>query len=106
MAVRKSVHVPCSGVNHADFSLDGRYFIVSCEFSAQLLKVDTERMAIVGVLSLPGGGMPQDVKVAPDGHLFYVADMMRNGVWFVDGASFRLRGLLPTGSGAHGEYIS
>ena len=106
MAVRKRVPVPCLGVNHADFSPDGRYFIVSCEFSAELLKVDTEKMAIVGDMHLPGGGMPQDVKLSPDGHLFYIADMMRNGIWFLDGRTFQLRGLLPTGAGAHGEYIS
>ncbi len=106
MAVRERVHVPCLGVNHADFSLDGRFFIVSCEFSGQLLKVDTEKMAVVGVLSLPRPSMPQDVKVAPDGHVFYVADMMHNGVWLVDGSTLRVRGFLHTGSGAHGEYVS
>ena len=28
--------------------------------------------------------MPQDVKLAPDGRFYYVADMMSNGVWLVD----------------------
>jgi YVTN family beta-propeller protein len=37
MAVKKTVPVSCYGVNHADFSPDGRYFIVSCEFSGELL---------------------------------------------------------------------
>ncbi len=106
MKVRKRVHVPCLGVNHADFSLDGRYFLVSCEFSGQILKVDTERMAIVATLRLPGPSMPQDVKVAPDGHVFYVADMMHNGVWLIDGARMRIRAFLHTGTGAHGEYVS
>ena len=106
MAVVRKVPVPCLGVNHADFSPDGRYFIVSCEFSAQLLKVDTAAMKVVGTMSLPGGGMPQDVKIAPDGHMFYIADMMRDGIWFVEGSSFTLHGLLHTGAGAHGEYIS
>ena len=32
------------GVNHADFSADGRFFLVSCEFSGELLKVDTAAM--------------------------------------------------------------
>src|SRR5918996_3468089 len=40
--------VTCYGVNHADFSLDGRYFIVSCEFSGELLKVDTQKMKVIG----------------------------------------------------------
>jgi len=106
MAVRKRVATPCLGVNHADFSLDGRYFLVSCEFSGQLLKVDTERMAVVGKLTLPGPSMPQDVKIAPDGHVFYIADMMHNGVWLVDGQRLRIVGFVHTGAGAHGEYIS
>jgi YVTN family beta-propeller protein len=106
MAIVKRLHVPCLGVNHADFSADGRYFIVSCEFSAQLIKVDTEKMTVVGDIHLPGGGMPQDVKIAPDGHVFYVADMARNGIWLVDGARFRIERLLSTGLGAHGEFIS
>ncbi|TMJ95056.1 MAG: hypothetical protein E6G67_08065, partial [Actinobacteria bacterium] len=38
-ALRRSVPVPCVGVNHMDFSADGRYAIASCEFSGQLLKV-------------------------------------------------------------------
>ena len=48
MAVQKTLPVPCSGVNHADFSPDGSYFIVSCEFSGQLLKVDTKNRALLG----------------------------------------------------------
>ena len=58
------------------------------------------------MLRLPGGGMPQDVKLAPDGHAFYVADMTRGGVWVVDGDRFVVRRLVGTGVGAHGEYIS
>ena len=29
--------------------------------------------------------MPQDVKLSPDGKVFYVADMHANGLWKVDG---------------------
>lgn len=53
MERKKTVPVTCYGVNHADFSLDGRYFIVSCEFSGELLKVDTEKMKVVGQQKLP-----------------------------------------------------
>jgi YVTN family beta-propeller protein len=89
MAVRKTVPVDCYGVNHADFSPDGRYFIVSCEFSGELLKVDTARMKVVGRQRLPfEGAMPQDVKVSPDGRTWYIADMMANGVWVLNGDTF------------------
>ncbi|GHD94903.1 YncE family protein [Streptomyces naganishii] len=103
----KTVPVSCAGVNHADFSLDGRYFIVSCEFSGELLKVDTARMEVVGRQKLDfHGAMPQDVKVSPDGKKFYVADMVADGLWILDGATFGKPSFLHTGKGAHGLYIS
>lgn len=107
MKVAKTVPVDCAGVNHADFSADGRYFIVSCEFSGELLKVDTEKMKIVGQQRLPKqGAMPQDVKLSPDGGTFYIADMMAHGMWVLDGEKFTTPELLPTGKGAHGLYVS
>ncbi|MEU3410875.1 hypothetical protein ABZ760_06295 [Streptomyces sp. NPDC006658] len=107
MRVVKSVPVSCYGVNHADFSRDGRYFIVSCEFSGEILKVDTARMEVVEQERLPlRGAMPQDVKVSPDGKLFYIADMMAHGVWILDGERFTRPRLLATGKGAHGLYVS
>ena len=108
MAMQKSVPVPCAGVNHADWTANGRYFLVSCEFSHELLWVDTEREKVLEVLHLPGASMPQDVKISPDGTTFFVADMMSNGVWV-----YRLGPhgpvlvhLLHTGAGAHGLYVS
>jgi len=106
MAVQDVLHVPCAGVNHADFSPDGRYFITSCEFSGQLLKVDTAAHKLLGVIQLRNGSMPQDVKISPDGSVWYIADMEANGLWTVDGTTFKLTGFLPTGLGAHGLYVS
>ena len=106
MAIQDVLHVPCSGVNHADFSPDGRYFIASCEFSGQLLKVDTAAHKLLGVIQLRNGSMPQDVKISPDGSIWYVADMEANGLWTLDGDTFKLTGFIPTGLGAHGLYVS
>ncbi|MFJ3904694.1 hypothetical protein [Streptomyces sp. NPDC090025] len=107
MARKKTVPVTCYGVNHADFSADGRYFVVSCEFSGELLKVDTEKMEVVGQQKLPfQGAMPQDVKISPDGKTFYIADMMAHGMWVLDGDTFTTPRLLPTGKGCHGLYVS
>ena len=39
---------------------------------------------LVGYLDLKKGAMPQDVKVSPDGKVFYIADMMSDGIWMVD----------------------
>jgi len=107
MEVRKTLPVPCGGVNHADFSPDGRYFIVSCEFSGELLKVDTEKMKVIGQEKLPfEGAMPQDVKISPDGRTWYIADMMADGIWVMNGDRFDRPRLMPTGKGAHGLYVS
>jgi YVTN family beta-propeller protein len=101
-----SLSVPCSGADHMDFSADGTYAIVSCEFSGQLLKVNIPQQRVDGVLTLRPGAAPQDVKLSPDGAVFYVADMNSNGVWLVDGANFRVLRFMPTGAGAHGLYPS
>jgi YVTN family beta-propeller protein len=102
-----SVWVPCKGVDHMDFSADGRYLIASCEFAGALIKVDVEQQKMVGRLPLPGAhAMPQDVKLSPDGKVFYVADMHADGIHMIDGDSFTLIGTIPTGKGAHGLYVS
>ncbi|MER7807054.1 beta-propeller fold lactonase family protein [Streptomyces sp900116325] len=107
MKKARTVPVDCAGVNHADFSTDGRYFIVSCEFSGELLKVDTAKMKVIGRQKLPlKGAMPQDVKLSPDGGTFYIADMIANGIWVLDGQKFGRPKLLRTGKGAHGLYVS
>ncbi len=106
MALVNSLPVPCHGVDHMDFSADGTYLIASCEFSGKLLKVDVATQSVVGTLSLGTGAEPQDVKLSPDGRIVYVADLTANGVWEVDGDSFRTLGFLLTGKGAHGLYVS
>src|SRR5581483_5764567 len=90
-----SLQVPCAGVDHMDFSADGTYAIVSCEFSGELLKVDIPHQRVVGVLKLRPGAVPQDVKLSPDGRVFYVADMGADGVWLVDGDSLRVLRFVP-----------
>jgi YVTN family beta-propeller protein len=106
MALVHSLPVPCRGVDHMDFSANGTYLIASCEFAGELLKVDVASQSVVGTLDLGMGNEPQDVKLSPDGKVFYVADLKANGVWEVNGDSFRVLGFLPTGKGAHGLYVS
>jgi YVTN family beta-propeller protein len=106
MKLEHSLPVPCDGVDHMDFSADGRYLVASCEFGGSLIEVDLRSRKVVGTLSLKSGAMPQDVKLSPDGRVFYVADMMGNGVWLIDARSFKRIGFIPTGVGAHGLYVS
>ena len=105
-ALHHSLPMPCRGVDHIDFSADGSYLLASCEFSGQLVKVDIADERIVGTLTLRPGAAPQDVKLAPDGKVFYVADMNTSGVWVVDGDRMRVLGHIYTGLGAHGLYAS
>ena len=107
MALQTSIAVPnCAGVNHVDFAIDGRYFIATCEFQSGLVKVDMVDRKVLGYLSLPRNGMPQDIRVSPDGQTFFVADMMAGGIHLIDGARFEVIGFLPTGTGTHGLYPS
>jgi YVTN family beta-propeller protein len=106
--LRHSLSVPCSGVDHMDFTADGRYLLASCEFSGQLVEVDVRRERVVRTITLPDApsGMPQDVKLSPDGRIFYVADMMANGLWEIDARTYRVVRFLGTGVGTHGLYPS
>ena len=107
MALQYSIATPgCGGVNHADFSIDGRYAIFTCEFSGGLAKIDLVDRKVAGYLRLSKGGMPQDIRVSPDGSRFYVADMHADGIFVIDGASFKEVGFVATGKGTHGLYPS
>ncbi|TML10915.1 MAG: YncE family protein [Actinobacteria bacterium] len=107
MKLHRSVDMPCRGVDHMDFSADGSYALASCEFSGQLVKIDVQGEKVVGTLALNGGrSVPQDLKLSPDGRIFYVADMAANGLWEVDGRRLRVVGFVHTGLGVHGLYPS
>ena len=120
MALQSSLEVPgCKGINHADYSADASYMIVTCEFAGAIAKIDMVNRRVVGLLHLgspmsasgampamaagdPPPSMPQDVRVAPDGRQFYVADMMAGGLHIIDGDTFTVTGFIPTGIGTHG----
>jgi YVTN family beta-propeller protein len=141
MQLKYSIATPqCAGINHADFSIDGRFALFTCEFNGSITKVDLVQRKVLGTIKLsqyfnrpdalaviakPGKkpkfvpdpsqlgaeicttpGMPQDVRASPDGKLFYVADMMADGVHVVDGESFKQVGFIATGVGTHGLYPS
>ncbi len=107
MALKSSIPTPqCAGINHADFSIDGRYAIFTCEFSGSLVKIDLVNHNVAGYLKLSKGKMPQDIRISPDGKIFYVADMMADGVFIVDGNNFKEIDFIRTGVGTHGLYPS
>jgi DNA-binding beta-propeller fold protein YncE len=99
----------CAGVDHADFTPDGRTAVFSCEFAGRVAVVDVPSRTVVRMIDMPVRHThmgPQDVKLAPDGSRFYVADSDQGSVWVLDGAATQVIGELPTGPGAHGLYLS
>lgn len=108
MQLIHSLSVPaCRGVDHMDFSADGRYAYASCEFSGRMIEVDLRTQRVISTIALHGGASsPQDVKLSPDGRTLYVADQLNGGLWEIDPRRFRVIGFLATGAGAHGLYPS
>jgi YVTN family beta-propeller protein len=107
MEFKYSIETPnCRGINHADFSIDGRYAIFTCEYAKSVVKIDLVDRKVAGYLKFSKGGMPQDVRISPDGKIFYVADMKADGVFLVDGDKLTEIGHIKTGIGTHGLYPS
>src|SRR5579871_670819 len=95
MKLQNELWTNCKGVDHMDFSANGRYLIASCEFGKGLIKVDVAEKKLIGRLPVEPAGMPQDVKTSPDGSVFYVADMHADGVHMIDGDAFKQIGFIP-----------
>src|SRR6266571_209984 len=117
MKLQYNIPTPeCSGVNHADFSIDGMYAFFTCEFSGGgLAKIDLMQRKVTGYLKFAresagrttaAHSMPQDIRISPDGKLLFVADMEADGVFLIDVQTFKQAGFIPTGRGAHGLYPS
>jgi YVTN family beta-propeller protein len=128
MKLFQSIPLSCMGVDHMEFTADGRYAIATCEFSGQLVKIDLATRDVVGYLTLDNGfskalqeltvlvgkrhsdhaagSMPQDIRSSPDGTVFYVADMTGGGVVLIDPIAFTRVGFIKTATGAHGLYPS
>jgi YVTN family beta-propeller protein len=109
----------CRGPNHADFAGNGRFFVVTCEFSGELIKVSTLGHRVLGTIRFDprataptadpmtmGRSVPQDVRISPDGKTFYVADMGTNELRLVDARTFRQVGVIGMPRMPHGIYPS
>lgn len=131
MKLQYSIATPnCGGINHADFSIDGRYALFTCEFNGSVTKIDLVNRSVVAYLKLAmprtrfkestnkpfdpslseicttSKGMPQDIRISADGKRFYIADMEADGVHVVDGDTLKEIDFIATGVGAHGLYPS
>jgi DNA-binding beta-propeller fold protein YncE len=96
----------CLGPNHADFSANGRFFVVTCEFSGRLLKISTLGHQVLATIDFGPTSMPQDVRLSPDGTTFYVADMGLDVLHLVNWRSFRVVKTIKMPNDPHGLYPS
>ncbi|MGW4059274.1 YVTN family beta-propeller repeat protein [Amycolatopsis sp. NPDC004747] len=99
----------CAGIDHADFSPDGRTAVFTCEFAGRVAVVDVVTHHLLRMIDMPHRNTrmgPQDIKLAPDGSVYYIADSDANGLWVLDGAATKVLRFIPTGRGAHGLYLS
>ncbi|HKS46503.1 MAG TPA: beta-propeller fold lactonase family protein [Amycolatopsis sp.] len=99
----------CAGIDHADFSPDGTTAVFTCEFAGQVAVVDVPSHKVLRLVPMPQRHThmgPQDIKLAPDGSVYYIADSDADGVWVLDGAATKVLRFIPTGMGAHGLYLS
>jgi YVTN family beta-propeller protein len=103
-ALQESIPVNCAGIDHIDFSADLKTMVATCEFAGKLVEINIAEHKVMAYLTV--GGKPQDIKLDPAGKVYYVADMVKNGVDLIDAATFRMIGFLPTGPEAHGLYVS
>ena len=53
MELKFSIATPaCGGINHADFSIDGKFALFTCEFTGAVTKVDLVNRSVLGTLKL------------------------------------------------------
>lgn len=103
-ALIHSVTIPWRGIDHGDFTADGRYWIGTTEFSGMVVKIDVVAMRYVR--SVRVGGLPIDVRLSNDGTKMFVANQGTDGVSVLDPVTMKILKFIPTGRGAHGFQIS
>lgn len=99
----------CKGIDHGDFTPDGKIAVFSCEFDGRVAVVDMQTHQLIRMIDMPTRNTtmgPQDLRIAPDGSKFYIADSDSDGVWVLDKDLQTVTRHIPTGDGAHGLYFS
>lgn len=97
-----------------------RQVVAYLSLRATTEKIDVNKKTTVSTLTIKPGGqialatdppensasMPQDIRSSSDGKLFFVADMMQDGLILIDPIHLTKVGFIPTGIGTHGIYPS
>jgi len=100
----KVLPLPCNGPDHLDFSADGSYLLIGCEFDGNVFKVSLHSLSVIGHVNITG--LPVDVKLSPDGTVFFVANQGTGGVYVIDPVRMKVLKFIRTGRGAHGMAVS
>jgi YVTN family beta-propeller protein len=99
----------CTGIDHGDFTPDGKIAVFSCEFDGRVAVIDMQTHQLIRMVDMPQRNTnmgPQDLRIAPDGSKFYIADSDSDGVWVLDKDLQTVTKHIDTGDGAHGLYFS
>jgi YVTN family beta-propeller protein len=102
--LQTSLRIPFRGPDHLDFSPDGSYLLLSTEYAGAVVKVGLDPPRVMRSIVL--GGSTVDIKVAPFGRVFFVANQDLGGVFVIDGKTMQQVRFIPTGAGAHGFAIA
>src|SRR5437773_4645082 len=119
LALVASVPVECRGVDHMEFTADGRYALATCEFSGQSLKPDLAtrrgpgRCAVRGLATEArggawpgrGGGSPDMGNVTADGTELWLSGRYDEEVYVFDTATGRLTHRIGVGRDPHGLCV-
>src|SRR2546428_195528 len=118
MALVQSLPLGCKGVDHLEFTADGRFAVATCEFSGQLVKVDLATRTVVGYLVLdprtrrvvatwpvPGGGSPDMGNVSADGKELWVSGRYDDEVYVFDTETGRMTHRIKVGREPHGLCV-
>jgi len=83
--------------------------VFSCEFDGRVAVIDMQTRQLIRMIDMPQRNFtmgPQDLRIAPDGSKFYIADSDSDGVWVLDKDLQTVTKHIATGDGAHGLYFS
>src|SRR5205807_1025671 len=111
-SLHRSLVVPCAGVDHMDFSADGRY----ASRNGKLLYATNRGEGSISVISfrtrkvvrkwwIPGGGSPDMGGVSADGKVLWVTGRYNGVVYAISTGTGRLLAKIPVGAGPHGLCV-
>jgi YVTN family beta-propeller protein len=94
------VPIRWAGADHLDFSSDGKFLYLSCEYSGRVAVVDVEKMKVTAEIAV--GGFPTDVRLAPDGRHLFVANQLLHNLTVIDTETNKVVELVKLQEGSHG----